>query len=147
MLRKIIKTDKADTTILIRLMVGTVFLSEGIQKFLFADKLGAGRFAKLGLPAADVLGPFVGSLEIICGALIIVGLFTRLAAIPLFSIIVCAIMVTKIELLPSDGLWFMLHESRVDWAMLLGVVFLGRKGSGRWSMDKQISINTKKALR
>jgi putative oxidoreductase len=136
MFRKIIKTDKAETTILIRLMVGTIFLSEGIQKFIFAEKLGVGRFAKIGLPNTEVLAPFVGTMEILCGALILIGLITRLAAIPLFSIVVVAIMVTKLELIPSHGLWHMLHESRTDWAMLLGCVFLGRKGGGGWSIDR-----------
>jgi uncharacterized membrane protein YphA (DoxX/SURF4 family) len=62
MINKIIQTDSASSTILIRLMVGAVFLSEGIQKFLFADKLGSGKFAKIGLPNPEFLGPFVGQL-------------------------------------------------------------------------------------
>ena len=136
MFRKIIKTDKGETTILIRLMVGAVFLSEGIQKFLFADELGAGRFVKIGLPNADTLASFVGTLEILCGGLILIGLITRLAAIPLFSTILVAIVITKLELVPSHGIWHMLHESRTDWAMLLGSVFLYRKGGGRWSFDR-----------
>lgn len=45
-----ISTNDARATILIRLMAGIVFLSEGIQKFLFAGKPGAGRFVKIGLP-------------------------------------------------------------------------------------------------
>jgi putative oxidoreductase len=47
--------------LLVRIMVGAVFLSEGIQKFLFPAVLGAGRFTKIGLPYPDVLGPFVGA--------------------------------------------------------------------------------------
>src|SRR5690606_28885133 len=81
----ILKTDNSSTTIIIRLMVGVVFLSEGIQKFLFAEKLGVGRFDKIGLPNPEFLGPFVGSCEMICGALVLLGLLTRLAAIPLFA--------------------------------------------------------------
>ncbi|MCX2738459.1 DoxX family protein [Pontibacter anaerobius] len=78
MLQKIIRTDNAKTTILIRLIVGVVFLSEGIQKFLFPDTRGAGRFEKIGLPSPEFLGYFVGSFETICGALILLGLLTRL---------------------------------------------------------------------
>src|SRR5215207_11310874 len=99
MLKKIIATDAAKTTILIRIMVGAVFLSEGMQKFLFAEKLGAGRFAKIGLPNPGFLSPFVGSFEIICGALVLAGLFTRLAAIPLLTIMMVAIATTKAQLL------------------------------------------------
>ncbi len=138
MLRKIIHTDNAGTTLIIRLMVGAVFLSEGVQKFLFADKLGAGRFAKIGLPNPDFLGPFVGSFEIICGILMLFGLLTRLAAIPLLCIMLVAIATTKAQLLADNGFWSMLHDSRTDWAMLLGCIFLLIRGGGNWSVDHKI---------
>lgn len=136
MLKKILHTDDAKTTLIIRLMAGAVFLSEGIQKFLFADTLGAGRFAKIGLPNPELLGPFVGSFEIVCGTLVLIGLFTRLAAVPLFTIISVAIITTKAQLLSANGFWSMLHDSRTDWAMLSGTIFLIIKGGGRWSVDK-----------
>jgi putative oxidoreductase len=139
MLKKIILTDSSKTTIIIRLMAGAVFLSEGIQKFLFADKLGAGRFAKIGLPNPDFLGPFVGSFEIVCGAFVLIGLFTRLAAIPLLAIMLVAIATTKAQLLADNGFWSMLHDSRTDWSMLLGSIFLIIKGGGYWSLDKKIA--------
>jgi len=133
---KIVSTDNASTTLLIRLMVGAVFLSEGIQKFLFPGKLGAGRFAKIGLPGPEFLGPFVGTFEMLCGALVLAGLVTRPASIPLIIIMLVAIMTTKAEVLAHDGFWEMLHGSRTDWAMLLGGIFLLIKGGGRWSVDK-----------
>ncbi len=136
---KTIHTDHSKTTILIRLMVGAVFLSEGIQKFLFADKLGAGRFEKIGLPSPEFLGGLVGSFEIICGLLILVGLLTRLASVPLIIIMFAAIATTKSELLAEKGFWEMMHGSRTDWAMLLGSVFLLIKGGGRWSADKTLT--------
>jgi putative oxidoreductase len=139
MLKKIIATDAAKSTILVRVMVGAVFLSEGVQKFLFAEKLGAGRFAKIGLPNPDFLGPFVGSFEIICGVLILLGLLTRLAAIPLLIIMLVAIATTKATLLTENGVWSMLHDSRTDWSMLLGNIFLLVKGGGEWSVDRLIS--------
>ncbi len=119
-------------------MVGAVFLSEGIQKFLFASKLGAGRFAKIGLPNPDFFGPFVGTFEILCGTLILVGLLTRLAAIPLIIIMLVALATTKTEVLADEGFWSMLHGSRTDWSMLLGSIFLLIKGGGRWSIDYRI---------
>lgn len=138
MLKKIIQTDTSKTTLLIRLMVGAVFLSEGIQKFLFADTLGAGRFAKIGLPSPEFLGNFVGSFEILCGVFILIGLFTRLASIPLIIIMLVAIATTKAEVLADKGFWEMLHGSRTDWAMLLGSIFLLIKGGGRWSVDNKM---------
>ena len=140
---QIFKTDNSKTTILIRLMTGAVFLSEGIQKFLFADTLGAGRFEKIGLPMPVFLGSFVGSFEIICGILLLVGLLTRLASIPLIIIMIVAILTTKTEILDEKGFWAMLHESRTDWSMLLGSVFLLIKGGGLWSLDNSIFRNGK----
>jgi putative oxidoreductase len=145
-LQNIIKSDNSKTTILIRVMVGSVFLSEGIQKFLFADALGVGRFAKIGLPNPDFLSPFVGSFEIICGTLILLGLFTRLAAIPLLTVMLVSIATTKLHLLADNGFWSMLHDSRTDWAMLLGSIFLLLKGGGKWSADKKIYTSSKSEL-
>ena len=66
--QKIVRTNAPASTVLIRLVVGAVFLAEGIQKFLFPAEVGAGRFAKIGIPAPDVMGPFVGGVEIVRGA-------------------------------------------------------------------------------
>ncbi|RPE07919.1 DoxX family protein [Chitinophaga lutea] len=139
MLQKIIRTNLSGTTMLLRLMVGAVFLSEGIQKFLFPATLGAGRFAKAGLPNPEFLGPFVGSFEIICGGLVLVGLFTRLAAVPLLTIMLVAIATTKATVLANDGFWEMMHGSRTDWSMLLGSIFLIVEGGGRWSFDRALT--------
>ena len=141
MFRKLIHTDNSKTTIIIRLMVGAVFLSEGIQKFLFADTLGAGRFEKIGLPSPEFLGSFVGSFEIVCGLLILIGLLTRLASIPLIIIMLVAIVTTKSEVLAEKGFWEMMHGSRTDWSMLLGSIFLLIKGGGFWSADKILKKN------
>lgn len=137
----IIKTDDSKTTLLIRLMVGTVFLSEGIQKFLFPALRGVGRFQKIGLPSPEFLGNLVAGLEIICGILILIGFITRLAGIPLLVIMVAAIATTKFKILAQDGFWEMMHESRTDWAMLLGSIFLIIKGAGNWSADKTLLKN------
>jgi uncharacterized membrane protein YphA (DoxX/SURF4 family) len=96
----ILHTDASGWTILVRLSVGlVVFLPEGLQKLIFPDILGAGRFAKIGIPFPDVMGPFVGVVETVCGLLIIIGLFTRLAAIPLIIIMIVALISTKLPIL------------------------------------------------
>jgi uncharacterized membrane protein YphA (DoxX/SURF4 family) len=138
MFQKIIHTGNSKTTIIIRLMVGAVFLSEGIQKFLFPASHGAGRFEKIGLPAPEFLGTFVGTFEIICGVLLLIGLTTRLASIPLIIIMLVAIATTKIEILANQGFWEMFHASRTDWSMLMGSIFLLIKGSGNWSLDYKL---------
>jgi len=149
-LNNILHTDESGWTILVRLLVGlVVFLPEGIQKLMFADALGAGRFTKIGIPFPDVLGPFVGCVEIVCGLLIILGLLTRLAAIPLIVIMIVALVSTKLPILlgqdvwifhlASDikrtGFWSAMHEARADLTMLLGCIYLLMVGAGRWSLD------------
>src|SRR2546426_5938516 len=135
---KIIETSAPASVLLIRLLVGAVFLSEGIQKFLFPNDLGVGRFVKIGIPAPQVMAPFVGVVEIVCGALIILGLLTRFAAIALIIDMLVAISTTKIPIMLKSGFWAMAHESRTDYAMLLGAVFLLIVGAGRASMDARI---------
>ena len=92
-------------------------MSEGIQKFLFADALGVGRFVKIGIPAPAFTAPFVGVVEIVCGGLLALGLVTRLAAIPLIIDMLVAIASTKIPILMKSGFWAMAHEARTDYAM------------------------------
>ncbi|QCR21787.1 DoxX family protein [Pontibacter sp. SGAir0037] len=139
MLRRLLLTDDAGTTMLIRLMVGAIFLSEGIQKFLFPASRGAGRFEKIGLPYPEAFGPLVGTFEVLCGALLLMGLFTRIASVPLIVIMLVALFITKQEVLLNEGFWEMLHGSRTDWAMLLGSIFLLLKGGGAWSFDKRLT--------
>jgi putative oxidoreductase len=142
-------TGKAPAAvILIRLMVGGVFLTEGILKFLYPEALSAGRFGRIGIPFPHIMGPFVGCVETVCGALLVIGLLTRLAAIPLLIDISVAILSTKIPILLGHGLWkfhladlphygflSMMHEARTDFCMLLGLLFLLCVGAGHWSVD------------
>jgi putative oxidoreductase len=151
-INKLASTTAPAAVILIRLMVGGIFLSEGIQKFLYPAELAAGRFAKIGIPWPEVMGPFVGGIEVICGLLILLGLVTRLAAIPLIITMCVALISIKVPILlgqeflgfslrplPRFGFWSMLHESRNDICMLLGSIFLLWVGSGKWSLDHLLS--------
>jgi uncharacterized membrane protein YphA (DoxX/SURF4 family) len=139
MWKALTRTTAPAASVLIRLMVGAVFLSEGTQKFLFPEQLGAGRFMKIGLPVPDVLGPFVGTFEIACGTLVLLGLVTRLAAIPLLAIMAVALATTKWPMLAEQGFWYMAHESRTDWSMTLGSLYLLLAGAGPWSLDARIA--------
>src|SRR5882762_3518386 len=93
----------AKAILLIRILVGWVFLSEGIQKFLFPDALGVGRFVRIGIPWPQVMAPFVGVVEIVCGSLLLIGLITRLAAILLLIDICVALHSTKVVTLADSG--------------------------------------------
>jgi putative oxidoreductase len=132
---RLLATTAPAATVLMRLIVGAVFLSEGIQKFLYPAALGVGRFAKIGIPWPDFSAPFVAVLEIGCGVLVLLGLGTRLAALPLVVDMLVAIVTTKIPMLLKSGFWSMAHEARTDWSMLLGAIFLLLAGGGAWSVD------------
>lgn len=129
------RTTAPGAAILIRILVGWVFVSEGVQKFLFSDALGAGRFARIGIPSPQFTAPFVGVVEIVCGLLLLLGLLTRLATIPLLIDMAVAILSTKLPMLSSQGFWPMLHEARTDFSMVLGLVFLLVVGPGPWALD------------
>jgi uncharacterized membrane protein YphA (DoxX/SURF4 family) len=134
MVQAIIHTDNSKTTLLIRILVGTIFLSEGIQKFLFPDTLGIGRFIKIGIIYPEYLAPFVGAVEIVCGILLLAGLLTRIASFMLFITISVAIITTKTPMLQT-GFWTFAHEARTDFSMFIGTLFLFIKGGGYWSVD------------
>jgi len=136
---RLVRTSAPSAVILVRVMVGAVFLSEGIQKFLYPDQLGVGRFMRIGLPIPELLGPFVGASEILCGSLVLGGLATRLAAIPLLTVMTVALITTKLPLLEERGFWFMAHETRTDWSMFLGSLFLLIVGAGPWSVDSHLT--------
>jgi putative oxidoreductase len=129
----------------IRLMVGGVFFLEGIKKFLFPDQWGAGRFVTFGIPAPHVMGPFVGAVEIVCGLLVLMGLRTGLAAIPLLAVISTAIATTKIPILFKTGWWRMEDVGRTDYCMFMGSIFLILAGSGCLSLDAHFSRDKPKA--
>ncbi len=150
MFKKLIQTNDSKTVILIRFMVGAVFLSEGIQKFLYPAARGVGRFEKMGFPNPEFFGNFVGVFEIICGALLLAGLLTRGAALAMLINMTVAIIVTKIPIafgesfgpfnlreLSTYGFWSMAHEMRTDFAMWLGSLFLLIEGGGGWSVDRR----------
>jgi putative oxidoreductase len=152
MISRMMSSKAPAATILIRLMVGGIFFLEGVQKFLYPDDLGVGRFIKIGIPAPEVMAPLVGGVEIVCGMLLLVGLLTRLAAIPLLIDISVAILSTKIPILLGQAFWIftlpklprygflsMVHEARADFSMLLGLLFLLIVGAGKWSLDPKIA--------
>ena len=160
--RKVLfQTRAPGWSILVRLLVGlVVFLPEGFQKLAFPDILGAGRFANIGIPYPELMGPFVGTVEMVCGTLIIFGLFTRLAAIPLIITMIVAIVSTKVPILlghdfwifhlpklPRYGFWSMMHEARADFDMLLGSLYLLIAGAGAWSLDALLARHNVHDLR
>jgi len=123
--------------LLLRLLVGWVFLSEGIQKFMYPAALGAGRFEKIGIPYPHFTGPFVGVVEIACGAMLILGIATMYAVVPLVIDIGVAIATTKVPMVQKQGFWAAMHEGRTDFCMLLGLIAIACLGAGSWSLGRR----------
>jgi putative oxidoreductase len=135
----ILSTAYDNRAILIRLIVGLVFLSEGIQKYLYPELVGTGRFEKIGFSDPAFWAYFAATFEIICGSLILIGLLTRIGVIPLFIIMITAFVTTKWPILMDKGFWSMAHEYRTDFAMTILLVYLFIYGSGKWSVDSEIN--------
>lgn len=130
-----LNTVNDNRTIFPRLAVGLIFLSEGIQKFLFPALLGPGRFEKIGFFHPAFWANFTGIFEIICGTLVLAGLFVRLASVPLLIIMITAFVTTKWPLLVTRGFWPFAHDYRTDFAMTLLLIYLLIYNGGRWSLN------------
>ena len=135
-LQRTFHTHAPAAALLIRLMVGCVFLSEGLQKFFLPMTRGIGRFEQIGIPIPGLTSPLVGAVEVIFGLLILFGILTRLATIPLLIDMAVAIVTTKLPLLHQRGFWDMLHESRTDFCVVMGLLFLLWVGAGPVSLDR-----------
>jgi putative oxidoreductase len=122
--RRTQETNFHSAIFLIRWMVGGVFLAEGVQKFLFPDVWGWGRFKIIGIPLPQFSAPFVGVMEVACGALLICGAWTQVTSVLLLINLSVAIITTKIPMLSSAGFWATLNESTTDYCMLAGLIFL-----------------------
>jgi putative oxidoreductase len=135
MKKRILTTEPNKTFLLIRIMVGFFFLVGGVLKFIYPELQNTGYFERFGISAADTVANFISVIEIICGLMILTGLFTRIATIPLLIAITVTVFVGKSPILLEEGFWLMAHISRIDFAMFMGCIFLLINGSGFWSLD------------
>jgi len=125
---------------LIRMAVGLIFFTQGILKYIDPN-MGVVRFTRIGFPHPYFTAYFVGTFEVLCGLLLLLGLWTRLVSIPLLIVITTAIATTKVPELfrTNQGLWYMLSDARTDFAMFCCLVFLISVRSGSWSLDARLA--------
>jgi putative oxidoreductase len=149
-LNTLVFTRAPASVVLIRLYVGLVFACEGVLKFMRVTSLGTGRFYKAGIPAPAFFSTLDGVFEIGCGVLILVGLLTRLAAVPMIIDMLGALLITKLPIFwghaplfrGEHGWWDFIHEARVDLAQLCGSLFLLLVGAGAYSLDAYLTRRT-----
>jgi uncharacterized membrane protein len=121
--------------LLIRAIVGLVFVLEGALKFLSPGDYGVGSFARIGLPWPQYLAPAVGGIEIAGGLAILFNFFLGEAALVLALVMATALVTTKIPILlgrplgpfalpvePRYGLLAFFHAARVEAFMLVSAV-------------------------
>jgi putative oxidoreductase len=134
----ILNTGNDSKIIFIRLIVGLIFISEGIQKYLFLEILGPGLFKEIGFSHALFWAYFTGAFEITCGILVLLGLLTRLASIPLLIIMMTAFITTKLPLLATKGFWTFSHMYSTDFSLTVLLILLIIYGGGKWSSDLKL---------
>ena len=139
LIRWLFGTTDAAYSVFLRISVGLIFCTQGFLKYVDPN-LGVNRFEKIGFPYPDFTAHFVGAFEMVCGLLVLVGLWTRAAAIPLLIVNLTAIASTKIpELWTSgEGFWYMVTDIRTDFAMLLSLLYLFAAGSGRYTFQEAL---------
>ena len=135
---QILNTDIDKKTIFLRLIAGLIFISEGIQKYLYLEVVGPAFFNEIGFRHAFFWAYFTGAFEILCGILILSGLLTRLASIPLLIIMITAFITTKFPLLTTKGFWTFAHEYRTDFSLTVLLILLIIYGGGKWSVDLKL---------
>jgi len=133
-------TEAPRSVLLVRIAVGLIFLTQGILKYIDPN-MGVVRFTRIGFPHPYLTAHFVGTFEVLCGLLLLLGLLTRLVSIPLLIVITTAIATTKVpELLRANqGLWYMVSDARTDFAMFCCLIFLISVGGGSWSLDARLA--------
>jgi len=133
-------TEGPRSVLLVRVAVGLIFFTQGILKFIDTN-MGVVRFTRIGFPHPYFTSHFVGTFEILCGLLLLAGLWTRIVSIPLLIVITTAIATTKIPELfrANQGFWYMVSDARTDFAMFCCLVFLILVGGGSWSFDATLA--------
>jgi putative oxidoreductase len=120
--------------LLARIVTGVVFTHSGWGKLHNLDPVTQ-FFASLGIPHPELQAPFVASIELGCGALVLAGLATRLAAIPLVGTMAVALATALASEITDANALFGLSEFLYI-ALLLQLV-LG--GAGALSIDRFVA--------
>jgi putative oxidoreductase len=113
-----------------RVTVGLVFLSSGWGKLHNLEKVTA-FFTDLGIPAPQLQAPFVSAVELVGGALVLLGVGSRVASLLLASTMVVALATAKrADVMGATDLFGL-----VEWTYLVLLGWLALSGPGSLSVD------------
>lgn len=114
-----------------RLTLGVIFIGSGWGKLQNLAKVTE-FFGELGIPAPAFNAVLVSSAELVCGALLLIGLLSRLAAIPLMVTMTVAILTAKRDALHSlaDLVGF------EEWTYIVLALWIAVAGAGPLSVDR-----------
>jgi putative oxidoreductase len=120
--------------VLLRVAVGVTFISSGWGKLHDLEQVTR-YFESLGIPGAGVQAPMVSAIELVGGALVLVGLGTRFAAALLAGVMAVA---TATAIWPqSDGVVAFLGSLEVVYLFVLAHLVI--HGAGAASLDHVIA--------
>lgn len=113
-----------------RLTLGWVFLLSGWGKLHHLPEV-IEFFRSLGIPAPEIQAPFAAGVELVCGGLLLLGLFSRLASVPLVVVMVVAIATARREELTSMGALF----GFIEFLYIVLLLYIAIEGPGALSLD------------
>jgi len=116
---------------LARLTLGLVFFNSGRGKLGNLPQV-IEYFQSLGIPAAHLQAPLAAGAELVCGALLLLGLFSRLASVPLIVTMIVAILTAKKDDLDGIGSLF----TFIEYTYIVLLVWIGVSGPGPLSLDR-----------
>ena len=122
-----------------RLTIGGIFIQTGWGKITHLDKV-INFFTSLGIPAPRLQAPFVAAVELGCGTLVLLGLATRLAAIPLIGTMIVAILTVRIKDVNDYSDFLSLSE----YLFIVLLLWLIVKGAGSLSVDRILADRCEK---
>ncbi|MCD1285503.1 DoxX family protein [Brevibacterium sp. GP-SGM9] len=127
-------------TVIARIGLGAIFIAHGWQKFNEWTIAGTTEsFSQMGVPTPEIAAPFATFVELIGGALLILGALTPIVGVLLAANMIGALVIAHLTAVPfvDQGGWELVA------ALAAGALLLAAMGPGRWSVDRLLFAGKK----